>query len=155
MRNRFKGLYLIECLMNYGQRFMTLYRRQWSRLSSPKKEMQKGKMDVWVQFSSVTQLCPTIHDAMDCSTPGFPVYQQPPEFAQTHVHRVSDAPSISHSVMRFSSRLQSFPASGSFQMSHFFPSGGQRIGISASVLPMNIQGWFPLGLTGWSMGIEF
>ena len=39
---------------------MTLYRRQWSRLSSPKKEMQKGKMDVWVQFSSVTQSCPTL-----------------------------------------------------------------------------------------------
>ena len=48
-------------------------------------------------------------------------------------------------------RLQSFPASGSFPMSQFFTSGGQRIGVSASasVLPMNIQDWFPLGLTGW------
>ena len=47
--------------------------------------------------------------------------------------------------------LLSFPASGSFQMSQFFTSGGQSIGVSASasVLPMNIQGWFPLGLTGW------
>ena len=43
----------------------------------------------------------------------------------------------------------SFPASGSFIMRHFFASGGQSIGASASVLPMNIQGWFPLGLTGW------
>ena len=50
-----------------------------------------------------------------------------------------------------SSRLQSFPASGSFQMSQFFISGGQSIGVSASasVFPMNIQSWFPLGLTGW------
>ena len=50
-----------------------------------------------------------------------------------------------------SSCLQSFPASGSFQMSQFFAWGGQSIGVSASalVLPMNIQDWFPLGLTGW------
>ena len=56
---------------------------------------------------------------------------------------------ISLSVIPFSSCLQSFPASGSFQMSQLFTSGGQRIGVSASasVLPMNIQGWFPLGLT--------
>ena len=60
-------------------------------------------------------------------------------------------PTISSSVIPFSSRLQSFPASGSFQMSQFFPSGGQSIGVSASapVLPMNIQDWFPLGLTVW------
>ena len=60
-------------------------------------------------------------------------------------------PTISSSVVPFSSHLQSFPASGSFQMSPFFPSGGQRVGVSASapVLPMNIQDWFPLGLTGW------
>ena len=59
-------------------------------------------------------------------------------------------PTISYSVIPFSSRLQSFPASVSFQMSQFFTSGGQSIGISASasVLPVNIQNWFPLGLTG-------
>ena len=58
-------------------------------------------------------------------------------------------PTISSSVVLFSSRLQSCPASGSFQMSQFFASGGQSIGISAStsVLPMNIQDWFPLGWT--------
>ena len=57
-------------------------------------------------------------------------------------------PTISYSVIPFSC-LQSFPASGSFQMSQFFALGGQSIGVSvsASVLPMNIQGWFPLGLT--------
>ena len=59
-------------------------------------------------------------------------------------------PTISSCVIPFSSCLQSFPASGSFQMSQFFASGGQSIGVSASasVLPMNIQHWFPLGLTG-------
>ena len=58
---------------------------------------------------------------------------------------------ISSSVIPFSSHLQSFPASGSFHMSQFFTSGGQSIGVSASasVLPMNIQDWFPLGWTGW------
>ena len=60
-------------------------------------------------------------------------------------------PTISSSVGPFSSCLQSFPASGSFQMSQFFTSGSQSIGVSAStsVLPMNIQDWFPLGWTGW------
>ena len=60
-------------------------------------------------------------------------------------------PTISSSVIPFSSCLQSFPASGPFPMSQFFPLGGQNIGVpaSASVLPMNIQDWFPLGLTGW------
>ena len=60
-------------------------------------------------------------------------------------------PTISSSVVPFSSHLQSFPALGSFPKSQFFASGGQSIGASASasVLPMNIQDWFPLGLTGW------
>ena len=60
-------------------------------------------------------------------------------------------PTISSSVVPFSSCLQSFPASGSFPMSQLFSSGGQSIGVSAtaSVLPMNIQDWFPLGWTGW------
>ena len=59
-------------------------------------------------------------------------------------------PTISSFVVPFSSCPQSFPASGSFQMSQFFASGGQSIGVSASasVLPMNIQDWFPLGLIG-------
>ena len=60
-------------------------------------------------------------------------------------------PTISSSVVPFSSHLQSFPPSGSFPMSQFFTSRGQSIGVSASasVLPMNIQDWFPLGWTGW------
>ena len=60
-------------------------------------------------------------------------------------------PTISSSVVPFSSHLQSFPASRSFQMSQFFTPGGQSIGVSASasVLPINIQDWFLLGWTGW------
>ena len=60
-------------------------------------------------------------------------------------------PNISSSVVPFSSCLQSFPASRSFQMSQFFTSGGQNIGVSAlaSVLPINIQDWLPLGMTDW------
>ena len=60
-------------------------------------------------------------------------------------------PAVSSSVVPFSSCLQSFRASGSFQMSQFFKSWGQSVGASASasVLPMNIQDWFPLGWTGW------
>ena len=58
-------------------------------------------------------------------------------------------PTISSSVDSFSCHLQSFPASEFFPMSHLFTSGGQSIGVSASVLPMNIQDWFPLGWTGW------
>ena len=85
---------------------------------------------------------------MDCNTPGFPVYHQLPELAQTHAHRVGH-PTISSSVIPFSSCLQSFPASRSFPVSQFFTLGGQSIGVSASasVLPVNIQDWFPLGLT--------
>ena len=106
-----------------------------------------------VQFSSVAQSCPTFCDPMDCSMPGLLVHHQLPEFTQTRAHWVSDAichPTISSSVIPFS-RLQSFPASGSFPTSQFFTSGGWSIGVSASasVLPMNIQDWFPLGWTGW------
>ena len=88
---------------------------------------------------------------MNCSTPGFPVLHHLPEFAQMYVQWVGDAIQPSHPAIPFSSCLQSFPASGSFPVSRLFDSGGQSVGgsASASVLPMNIQGWFPLGLTGF------
>ena len=96
-------------------------------------------IDHYIQFSSVAQSCLTPCDPMDRSTPGLPVHHQLPELAQTYVHRVSDAIQSSHPLLvSFSSHLQSFPVSGSFQMSQFFASSGQRIGASASVLPMNI-----------------
>ena len=95
--------------------------------------------------------CPTLCSPMDCSMPGFPVFCYLPELTQTHVHWVSDPIQPSHpSVIPFSSFSQYFPSSGSFPVSWLFASGGQSIRASAaaSVLPVNIQGWFPLGLTG-------
>ena len=74
-----------------------------------------------VQFSSVTQSCPTLCDSMNCSTPGLPVNHQLPEFTQTHVHRVSDAIQPSHPLSTpFFSCPQSLPASESFPMSQHF-----------------------------------
>ena len=87
---------------------------------------------------------------MDCTKLGFPVLHYLPEFAQSDVRCVSDAIQPSHPVTPFSSCPQSFPESGSFPVSQLFASGGQRFGVSASasVLPMNIQCWFHLRLTG-------
>ena len=101
--------------------------------------------------SSVNRSCPTLCYPMGCSTPGLPVHHQILKFTQTHVHWVDDAiQPLSSFVVWISSCLQSFPASGSFQRSQFFVSGGQaiRVSASASVLPMNIEDWFPLGWTG-------
>ena len=79
-----------------------------------------------LHFSLVTQLCLTLGNSMDCSTPGLPVHHQLPEFTQTHVHQVGDAIQPPNQVVPFSSCLQSLPASGSFQMSQFFASGGPK-----------------------------
>ena len=94
---------------------------------------------------SVPKLSPTLCNPVDCSTLSFPVLHCFLEFAQTYVHWVSDAIHPSHTLSHpFSSRPQSFPASGSFPMSLPFLSGGRSIfGASAwaSVLPAYIQGW--------------
>ena len=92
----------------------------------------------------------TLCDPMDYSMPGFPVLHYLSEFAQRHVHWIDDVSQLSHPVTFFSSCPQAFPTSGSFTMSQLFVPRGQRIeaSASASVLSMNIQGWFPLGLTG-------
>ena len=104
-----------------------------------------------VQFSSVAQPCPTLwlhglqHARTPCPSPTPGVYSNScPLSRWCH-------PTISSSVFPFSSRLQSFPASGSFPMSGLFTSGCQRTeaSVSALVLPMNIQDWLPLGWTGW------
>ena len=109
------------------------------------------KINLELLFSSVAQSCPTLwayglqHSGLPCPSPIPGVYSNScPLSWWCH-------PTISSSVIPFSSCLQSFPASGSFQMSRFFTSGGQSIGVSASTsaLPMNIQDWFPLGWTGW------
>ena len=103
-----------------------------------------------LQFSSVQLLSRVwLWDTMDCSMPGFPVHHQVPEM-DSYPSSWWCHPTISSSVVSFSSYLQSFSASGSLPLSQFFTSGGQSIGVSAStsVLPMSIQDWFPLGWTG-------
>ena len=104
-----------------------------------------------VQFSLIAQSCLTLqphgpqHTRPPCPPPTPRIYSYScPLNRWCH-------PTISSAVIPCSSCLQSFPASGSFQMSQFFASHGQSIGVSAlaSVLPMNIQDWFPLGLTSW------
>ena len=119
----------------------------------PLETIDRG-MDSSVKFISVAQSCPTLCE--DCT---------PRELQHTRLPCPSPTlgacsnscltcqwcrPTISSSVTLFSSCPQSLPASGSFPMSQFFTSGGQSIGVSAStsVLPVNIQNWFPLGLTG-------
>ena len=104
-----------------------------------------------VQFSSGSQSCPTLwphglqHARLSCPSP------TPRACLNSCPLSWSGHPTISSSVVPFSPHLQSFTASGSFQMSQFFASSGQSMGVSASlsVLPMNIQDWFHLGLPGW------
>ena len=104
------------------------------------------------QFSSLPQSLPTLCDPMDCSTPGFAVHHQLLELAQTHVHWVSEAIQPPHPL--------SCPSPPVFNLSIFsnesalptrWPKFHLKIGVSASasVLPMNIQDWLPLGWTGW------
>jgi len=108
---------------------------------------------VWLESSSVQSSlsCPTLwphglqHARIPCLSPTPGAYSNScPSSWWCH-------PIVPSSVITLSSHLQSCSASGSFPMSQFFTSGGQSIGVSASasVLPMNIQNWFPLGWTGW------
>ena len=105
-----------------------------------------------VQFSSVSRSCSSLQ-------PHEPQHNRPPCPSRTPGIYPNSCPlsrwchlTISSSAVPFSSCLQSFPTSGSFQMSQLFTSGGQNTGVSAliSVLPMNTQDRFPLGWTGWT-----
>ena len=107
-------------------------------------------LSISVQFSHLVMsdsLWPHVlqHTRLPCPSP------TPGAYSNTGPSHQWSHPTVSSSVVPFSSHLQCFPASGSFPMSQFFVSGGQSIGVSAltSVLPMNNQDWFPLGLTGW------
>ena len=99
---------------------------------------------------SVAKSCPTLCHPVDCSTPDFPILHYLPEIVHSNSCPLSQwcHSIISSSVTPCSFCPPSFPASGSFPVSQLFPSRGQSTGASASVLLMNIQGWFPLGLTG-------
>ena len=104
----------------------------------------------WYQFSSVAQLCPNLqphglqHARLPCPS------RTPGPYSSSSLSIKPCHPTISSSIIPFSSCLQSFPASKSFPMHQLLTSGDQSIwvSVSASVLPMNTQDWFPLGLTG-------
>ena len=107
----------------------------------------------WYQLSSVAQLCLTLWDPMDCSTPGFLVHHQLWELTQTHAHQVGDAIQPSHPL--------SSPSPPTFNLSQHqglfqWVSSSQQVAkvligasTSASVLPMNIRDWSSLGWAGW------
>ena len=162
----------------------------YSRTEFMIKILFLNKSQRQIIISSVAQSCLTLWDPTDCSTPGFPVHHQLPEFAQTHVHKVGDAIQPSHplsspsplafnlsqhqglfqwvsSSHQFSSVAQSCPALCDpmdcstpgfpvhYQLSRLAQIPVHRVGVgvsgasaSASVFPMNIQEWFPLGLIG-------
>ena len=120
--NRFKFISLFEKLITKTKQKRVLFLLNYNNSS----------------VSLVTQLCPTPCNPMDYSTPGFPIHHPLLEPTQTHVHRVGDAIQPSHTLVPVSSCLQSFPASGSFQMSQFSASGGQSIGsFSFNMSPSN------------------
>ena len=139
----------IEWLSAYSQNCVSITAVHSRTFSLPYKETPLPSTSV--QFSSVAQSRPTLqpdglqHARLPCPSPT-------PKFAQTHVHWVSDAIQPSHPLSSPSPPAPN-PSQhqGLFPVSQFFESGGQSIGVSdsASVLPMNIQDWFPLRWTGW------
>ena len=98
------------------------------------------------QFRSVAQLCPTLCDPTDCSTPGFPVYYQLPELAQTHVHQLCDAIQPSHPLRPLLLPPSIFPSIRVFSNESVLCIRWPKYW--TSVLPVNIQDSSPLGWTG-------
>ena len=120
----------------------------------PGKLKDLGLLLHFNQFNSVSQSCPTLCNPMNCSMLGLPVHHQLLELTQTHVHRVSDAMQPSHPLS------PPFPAAFNLSQHHglfqWVSSSHQVAKVlelqywaPASVLPMNIQDWFPLGWAGW------
>ena len=146
------GLFMDELPMSFPQHHIRGSQPQTIHQVFSKQNCDKVlEASGWVKQDlisccSVAQSCPTLCNPMDCSTPGFPVLHYLVEFVQSHVHLVSDAnqPSLSLSP-------PSPPALSPSQHQGLFWWVGQSTGasVSASILPMNIQEWFPLGLTGW------
>ena len=143
--------FYLECginhctVLNRGVSWMCLHFR---KLSCKKYRRCNGRetLRIVVQLLSHVWLC----DPVNCSALGLPVIHRPGVCSDLCLLSQWCHPTILSSVVPFSSCLQSFPASGSFPVSRLFASGGQSIGASASasVLPVNIQGWFSLRLTG-------
>ena len=104
-----------------------------------------------LQFSSITQWCLTLCNPMDCTIPCLPIYNHLLELAQTHIHWVSDASQLFGPLSSPSPLPSNFPSIRVFSSEsalHIKWPKYCSLGLSTSVLPMNIQDWFPLGLTG-------
>ena len=126
---------------NYKQSMVWLWTMFHGTLPNPLWAPKSlGMVIAVMKFSSVQFSRSVMSDRPPCPSPTPGVYSNPCPLSQWC------DPTISSSVVPFSSCPQSFPASGSFLMSQIFIPGGQSIGASASVLPVNIQGWFPLGV---------
>ena len=99
------------------------------------KKKKKNCWDgfIWHQFRTIAQLCPTLCNPIDCSTPDFPTITNTRAYSNSCTSCWWCHSTISSSALPFSSRLQSFPASGSFLMSHFFTSGSQNLRLSFSI----------------------
>ena len=111
-------------------------------------------IETWesIQFSSFAQLCPTFCDPIECRMAGFPVHHQLPELSQTHIHWVCDAIWPFHPLSSPSPPAFNFSQhQGLFQYVSSSHQVAKVLGVSASasVLPINILDWFPLGWTGW------
>jgi len=147
--------------------YLPLWIRTWTRVHfkiRDKKSLVLGILEslklinIWFEGLTMTASVFSffvVHSVMSdslqphglCNMPGFPVPHHLPEFAQTHVHWVGDAIQPSHSLSSPLLLPSVFPSIRSFPMSQLSTSSGQSVEASASVLPMNIQCWFPLGLT--------
>ena len=116
--------------------------------------MEFSRQEYW--FSSVAQSCPIPCDLMDCSMPGFPVHHQIPEPTQTRVHCVSDGIQPSHPHCPLLLPPSIFPSIRVFSNESVLHIRIERIGVSASAsgVSVNIQGWFPLGWTGWILAVQ-
>ena len=127
---------VLACQLSWSGRWLEKNFQTWDRMFRSIQSLSHVRLFATPWTAACRPPCPS-------PTPG--VYSNSCQLSQW-CH-----PTISSSVVPFSSHLQSFPASGSFQMSHLFALGGQsiRVSASASVLPVNIQDWFPLGWTGW------
>ena len=99
---------------------------------------------IWCCYFSVTKLCLTLCDSMDCNTPGSSVFHC--LLSLLKFMSIESVVLSNHLIFCCSLLSSNFPVSGAFPMSWLFVSGGQSIG--ATVLPMNVQGWFPLALIG-------
>ena len=113
--------------------------------------VQKCQKLLCGRLSLVTKSCPTLCNSMNSRMPGFMILHNLQEFAQTPVHWVSDDIQLSYPLSSPSLAFNLSQNQGPFPVNRLFESGGQsmRTSASASVLPVNIQDWFPLRLTGW------